>query len=122
MPMLRLNHFAVPPRSEPPAALELPEAVWKPMGKGYENFPQFFRQYCSRSAEDNPDLEASLIAFCVPEAQHIIQSVTARPRCLIQGIACPYNGTALYRHLTRAGVIEPTIHAIDIMDVAAIAR
>ncbi len=106
------------------ALLRLPEALWRPMGKGYHHFPEFFLRYCSRpiASQDNPDLAMSLDAFAVPEAKRIVQSVGSRPRCLIQGITCPHNGTSLYQYLTGAGVTEPVIHAIDIMDIGAVAQ
>ncbi len=109
---------------EQTAASSLPEALWKPMGKGYQHFPEFFLRYCSRpiATQGNPDLGMSLGAFAGPEAKRIVRTVGARPRCLIQGITCPYNGTSLHRYLTEAGVSEPMIHAIDIMDVGALAR
>ena len=102
----------------------LPELAWKPLGKGYDHFLEFFLQYCSKFLveQSNPDLGAGLAAFSSSRAQSIFQTLKPRPRCLIQGITCPSNGFNLYRYLTNAGVIEPAIHAIDIMDVGAIAR
>ena len=106
------------------ATFSLPETLWKPMGKGYQHFPEFFLRYCSRpsATQGNPDLGMSLDAFAGPEAKRIIQTVGTRPCCLIQGITCPHNGTSLHRYLTGVGVNEPMIHAIDIMDVGAVAR
>src|SRR6202142_3927654 len=104
--------------SHPPS-----ESVWKPLGRGYDQFPDFFLQYCSCSGASNvnPDLAISLNAFAASKAASLICNVGARPRCLIQGITCPDNGTALRRYLLQIGITDPAIHAIDIIDVAAVA-
>lgn len=94
------------------------------MGKGYENFPEFFLQYCDRShpAVGNPDLGTGLTPFTAPGAQRVMRTLAPHPRCLIQGISCPGNGTALDRFLSRTGIVDAEIHAVDIMDVAQVAR
>jgi SAM-dependent methyltransferase len=103
---------------------QIPESVWKPLGRGYDQFPDFFLQYCSRSdaSNSNPDLAISLNAFATSKAASLIRNMGPQPRCLIQGIACPRNGTALRRYLLQIGITDPTIHAIDIVDVAAVAH
>jgi hypothetical protein len=100
------------------------ETVWRHLGRGYEHFDDFFLQYCTASdgSYHNPDLEMSLGAFAVSEATSLVRKVGPRPRCLILGITCPRNGTALRQYLCQIGVKDPAIHAIDIMDVAAVAR
>src|SRR5208282_3020830 len=102
----------------------IPESVWKPLGRGYDQFPDFFLQYCLRSdaSNSNPDLAVSLNTFAASKAASLIRNVGARPRCLIQGITCPHNGTALRRYLLQIGIMDPAIHAIDIINVAVVAR
>jgi hypothetical protein len=102
----------------------LTEAAWKPLGKGYQNFGEYFLRYCSRplTVRDNPDLSMGLNAFSADEPQRILRSLPSNPVCMIQGISCPHNGTALRSYLQRTGVDNPSIHAIDILDVRAVAR
>jgi hypothetical protein len=100
-----------------------PEHLCRPLGIGYDGYHSFLYQYAcpTGSPERNPDLAISLAGL-----QHAVPFVTisealrSQPRCLIQGITSPGNGTSLRRFLETHGVAQPVIHAIDIADVAAV--
>lgn len=99
-------------------------SAWRPLGKGYDGFQEFFSRYCAASSDpnSNPELATGLTAFRDAEAKRLIGRVGLRPVCLIQGITCPRNGLTLQQFLSESGATEPQIHAIDIMDVEAVAR
>ncbi len=101
----------------------LPETCWKPLGRGYAHYGKYFLQYCPKPLppDSNPELAGNLNALMVREALDIMSSLPPRPRCLIEGITCPRNGTALRQYLRQAGIAGPEVHAIDIMDVQAVA-
>ena len=100
------------------------QSAWRPLGKGYEGFQEFFSRYCAASNDpnSNPELATGLNSFRNTEAKELIGRIGARPVCLIQGITCPRNGLSLRQFLSESGAEEPEIHGIDIMDVEAIAR
>lgn len=106
------------------AVWSLDDSVWKPLGRGYERFPGFFLEYCRPPGANggNPTLAMSLDAYLPEAASSQIIRLGGAPRCLIQGLTCPFNGTALREFLGRLGVPSPEIQAIDIMDTAALAR
>jgi hypothetical protein len=98
-------------------------AIWKPLNRGYEAFPEVFAGYARDGvAPYNPPLSRGLQAFLSEPPISIFQSVGSKPLCLIQGISCPWNGTSLREFMSRACASEPAIHAIDILDVAAVAH
>jgi hypothetical protein len=101
----------------------LPEELCRPLGIGYDRYHEFLCRYAysSDSSERNPDLGISLTGL--QEARSlttVAQQLRSRPRCLIQGITSPRNGTSLRQFLETFGVAKPIIHAIDIADVAGV--
>jgi hypothetical protein len=99
------------------------EELCRPLGVGYDRYHEFLWRYAypSGSSARNPDLGISLTGL--QEANSLTsaaQQLRSRPRCLIQGITSPGNGTALRRFLETFGVAKPIIHAIDIADVAGL--
>jgi hypothetical protein len=101
----------------------LSEELYRPLGIGYDGYGEFLRQYAfpSVSSERNPDLGISLTGL--QEAGSLTtaaQRLRRPPRCLIQGITSPRNGTSLRQFLETFGVAKPIIHAIDIADVAGV--
>jgi hypothetical protein len=101
----------------------LPEELCRPLGIGYDRYHEFLWRYAypSGSSERNPDLGISLSGLL--EAGSLTtaaQQLRSRPRCLIQGITSPRNGTSLRQFLETFGVAKPIIHAIDIADVAGV--
>jgi Methyltransferase domain len=113
------------PPHEPTDAvvLDAPETCWKPLGRGYSHYDEYFLQYCPKPLppDRNPELAANLNALTVREALDLMSGLPPRPCCLIEGITCPRNGTALRQYLQQAGIADPEVHAIDIMDVQAVA-
>lgn len=102
---------------------DLSEELYRPLGIGYDSYGEFLRQYAfpSGSSERNPNLGISLTglqeAACLTTAA---QQLRRPPRCLIQGITSPRNGTSLRQFLETFGVAKPIIHAIDIADVSGV--
>ncbi len=97
--------------------------LWKPLNKGYEGFPELFSRYARiSSAPHSPELRHGLEAFLAEPAVRLLRRLGQRPVCLIEGIACPWNGTSLRRFLGQVGLLEPSIHAIDIMDLQVVAE
>jgi len=95
----------------------------KPFGHGYDGFREFFAGYAGGlQAAHSPELGRSLHALLSDPAKEILRSVGASPVCLIEGISCPYNGMSLRHCLAHAGVSDARVHALDILDVDAVAR
>jgi SAM-dependent methyltransferase len=93
------------------------------LNKGYRRFPDLFVSYLAagQNTGGNPGLALGLDVLRDSSAEQIIRAAGHRPTCLIQGITCAHNPFALRRYLTGLGV-EPTIQAIDIIDVEGVAR
>ena len=102
---------------------DLSEELCRPLGIGYDRYDEFLCRYAypSSSSDRNPDLGISLAGF--QEGGSLTtsaQQLRRPPRCLIQGITSPRNGTSLRQFLENFGVTKPIIHAIDIADVAGV--
>lgn len=99
------------------------EALCRPLGMGYEDYPSLLQQYVYPNIEGDrtPDLSMSLAGIQQAGITGVIHlGQTDNPCCLIQGITCPRNGTALREFLKSHGIITRTILAIDIANIAEV--
>src|SRR5579872_5454138 len=101
----------------------LNEALCRPLGFGYEDYPSLLQQYAYPGVHNGrtPDLGTSLAGLRQAGVSAAIDfSLSENPCCLIQGISCPRNGTVLREFLENQGIVAPNILAIDIANVAAV--
>ena len=117
----RANRLSPAPEAAPRTDRE---AAWKPFGKGYRRFPEIFLHYSGPPGmpRRNPDLACGLSTMRTAAAKRIIRGAGPRPRCLLQGITSAHNAAALGRYLSDLGVADPSIHAVDIIDVDQVGR
>jgi SAM-dependent methyltransferase len=109
--------------SKPVQTPELSEQFCRPLGMGFDDYPALLQQYAypPDSPGQTPDLGVSLAGLERAGAFPVIDLQLANsPRCLIQGITSPRNGTCLREFLESRGVRHPSIHAIDIANVPAV--
>src|ERR1700690_344279 len=68
---------AMPEEVDKPTISPISESIWKPLGRGYDQFHDFFLQYCSSSdaSNSNPDLAISLNTFAASQAESLIRDV-----------------------------------------------
>lgn len=101
----------------------LSDALCRPLGLGYEDYPYLLQQYAYPVVHDGrtPDLGASLAGLQQAGVSGAVNlGFIDSPCCLIQGITCPRNGTVLREFLQTHGIVAPNILAIDVADIAAV--
>jgi len=103
---------------------EIDEKLAKPLGIGFDNVWTFLQEYIRPDREEGtstPDLTFSLEHVKrIPDLDELVRRVGQNPLCVIEGCTSPTNGSALKQFVESYGIMNPEIHAIDLIDVKSI--